>query len=167
MGGSDGVESPATGADADATSTGGTDADSTSPAASPDAPPSGAPEAPQSERSPEPSPPEESDRRSDESSPDGPPDGPPDVPPDAPDESSVREAEVVGADGTKQADGGTRSSNESSGATERVTLRITEDVGRIFGVDEREYDLETEDVVTLPTTNAGPLLDRDAAERLD
>ncbi|SDX84062.1 DNA replication complex subunit Gins51 [Halobellus clavatus] len=51
--------------------------------------------------------------------------------------------------------------------TERLTLRITEDVGRIFGVDEREYDLAAEDVVTLPSTNAGPLIERDAAERLE
>ncbi|QIB74933.1 DNA replication complex GINS family protein [Halogeometricum borinquense] len=51
--------------------------------------------------------------------------------------------------------------------TERVTLRITQDVGQILGVDEREYDLATEDVVTLPTTNADPLLERGAAERLD
>ncbi|RDI72756.1 DNA replication complex subunit Gins51 [Halopelagius longus] len=51
--------------------------------------------------------------------------------------------------------------------TDRVTLRITSDVGQIFGVDEREYDLESEDVVTLPTTNAEPLVERGAAERLD
>lgn len=51
--------------------------------------------------------------------------------------------------------------------TDRVTLRITSDVGQIFGVDEREYDLATEDVVTLPTTNAEPLVERGAAERLD
>jgi len=51
--------------------------------------------------------------------------------------------------------------------TDRTTLRITCDVGEIFGVDEREYDLASEDVVTLPTPNAEPLLDRDAAERLD
>ena len=51
--------------------------------------------------------------------------------------------------------------------TERTTLRITSDVGEIFGVDEREYDLASEDVVTLPTPNAEPLLERDAAERLD
>ncbi|SFR60753.1 hypothetical protein [Halogeometricum limi] len=56
---------------------------------------------------------------------------------------------------------------EDAADTERVTLRITEDVGQIFGVDEREYDLATEDVVTLPATNAGPLVDRGAAERLD
>jgi DNA replication factor GINS len=49
----------------------------------------------------------------------------------------------------------------------RTTLRITRDVGSILGVDEREYDLASEDVVTLPTPNAEPLLDRDAAERLD
>jgi DNA replication factor GINS len=56
---------------------------------------------------------------------------------------------------------------EAETGTERVTLRITSDVGRIFGVDEREYDLAREDVVTLPTTNADPLVERGAAERLD
>jgi DNA replication factor GINS len=51
--------------------------------------------------------------------------------------------------------------------TDRTTVRITRDVGAIFGVDEREYDLSTEDVVTLPAANADPLLERDAAERID
>ncbi|MFC6729727.1 hypothetical protein ACFQDG_13835, partial [Natronoarchaeum mannanilyticum] len=50
---------------------------------------------------------------------------------------------------------------------DRTTVRITEDVGEIFGVDEREYELSAEDVVTLPETNAEPLIERDAAERLD
>lgn len=54
----------------------------------------------------------------------------------------------------------------SEADTDRTTLRITRDVGEIFGVDEREYDLASEDVVTLPTPNAEPLLERDAAERL-
>jgi len=49
----------------------------------------------------------------------------------------------------------------------RATVRITRDVGAIFGVDEREYDLASEDVVTLPAENADPLVQRDAAERLD
>jgi DNA replication factor GINS len=62
-------------------------------------------------------------------------------------------------------DGG--SDADSAPDTDRTTLRITRDVGEIFGVDEREYDLASEDVVTLPTPNAEPLLDRDAAERLD
>ncbi|WP_318568430.1 hypothetical protein [Salinigranum marinum] len=51
--------------------------------------------------------------------------------------------------------------------TERTVLRITADVGTVYGVDDREYDLAREDVVTLPTTNAEPLLQKDAAERID
>ncbi|GGI99104.1 hypothetical protein GCM10008995_06240 [Halobellus salinus] len=65
------------------------------------------------------------------------------------------EKEPVGADGA------------TDPRDDRVTLRITADVGRIYGVDEREYDLESEDVVRLPATNAGPLIDRGAAERLE
>jgi DNA replication factor GINS len=81
----------------------------------------------------------------------------------------------LSADESPTPDGGARPAAASEsppdgGAdtdTERTTLRITRDVGEIFGVDEREYDLANEDVVTLPTPNAEPLLDRDAAERLD
>lgn len=51
--------------------------------------------------------------------------------------------------------------------TDRETVRITDDVGAIFGVDEREYDLSEDDVVQLPAANAVPLVERDAAERLD
>jgi len=40
-------------------------------------------------------------------------------------------------------------------------------VGTVYGVDEREYDLARDDVVMLPTTNAEPLLQKDAAERID
>ena len=50
---------------------------------------------------------------------------------------------------------------------DRETVRITRDVGSIFGVDEREYDLASEDVVTLPAENAEPLVRRDAAERIE
>ncbi|GAA0523001.1 DNA replication factor GINS [Halorubrum aquaticum] len=50
---------------------------------------------------------------------------------------------------------------------DRETVRITRDVGEIFGVDEREYDLASEDVVTLPAANAKPLVERDAAERIE
>ncbi|SIR21280.1 DNA replication factor GINS [Haladaptatus litoreus] len=56
---------------------------------------------------------------------------------------------------------------EPSLSDERTTVRITRDIGEILGVDEREYDLATEDVVTLPAENAGPLIERDAAEKLD
>ncbi|MFW5916879.1 MAG: hypothetical protein ACOCRD_00560 [Halorubrum sp.] len=58
-------------------------------------------------------------------------------------------------------------SDTDSDLGDRATVRITRDVGSIFGVDEREYDLASEDVVTLPVENADPLVERDAAERLD
>ncbi|MFB6093257.1 MAG: hypothetical protein ABEK02_09630 [Haloquadratum sp.] len=87
---------------------------------------------------------------------------PPDAPPDAPPGAPAPAEAVVGNGGAEGANAG-----ETADEAERVTLRITEDVGQIFGVDEREYELASEDVVTLPSTNAGPLLDRDAAERLD
>lgn len=63
-------------------------------------------------------------------------------------------------DGTPTTDGG-------AAQLQRTTVRITRDVGAILGVDEREYDLEREDVVTLPATNAEPLIKRDAAQRLE
>lgn len=50
---------------------------------------------------------------------------------------------------------------------DRRTVRITEDVGEIVGVDERAYDLSTDDIVTLPRQNAEPLLARDAAELIE
>jgi DNA replication factor GINS len=57
---------------------------------------------------------------------------------------------------------------DAAGATpERETVRITDDIGPIFGVDEREYDLSEDDIVQLPAANAAPLVDRDAAERLE
>lgn len=60
-----------------------------------------------------------------------------------------------------------RSEESSQQQIERATVRITEEVGEIFGVDEREYDLSREDVVTLPETNADPLVEAGAAERID
>ena len=50
---------------------------------------------------------------------------------------------------------------------DRRTVRITADVGEIFGVDQREYDLSADDVVTLPADNADPLVEQDAAEPLE
>ncbi len=50
---------------------------------------------------------------------------------------------------------------------DRTTVRVTVDVGDIYGVDGRSYDLSAEDVVTLPTQNAEGLVSKDAAERLD
>ncbi|WP_339102972.1 hypothetical protein [Haloterrigena salinisoli] len=50
---------------------------------------------------------------------------------------------------------------------DRVTVRITRDVGSILGVDDREYSLSSDDIVTLPEQNADPLLEQDAAEPLE
>ena len=74
------------------------------------------------------------------------------------------------ADGANSGEG--RDSASSGGGdrstdTERETVRITRDVGAILGVDEREYELTSEDIVDLPTANAEPLVQRDAAERID
>lgn len=50
---------------------------------------------------------------------------------------------------------------------DRTTVRITEDVGEILGVDDRSYELAVNDVITLPSRNATPLLEQGAAERLE
>ncbi|MFB6142461.1 MAG: hypothetical protein ABEJ30_03860 [Halorientalis sp.] len=85
------------------------------------------------------------------------------VPPDDPPPELAGE-DADGASDTER----DRSSEADEGEdVPRATVRITEDIGEILGVDEREYDLSAEDVVTLPTANAEPLLDRDAAERLE
>ena len=104
-------------------------------------------------------------------------------------ETSVDAANLMGADGPdpavtteetdRQTDGGTGAVGgvESAGSgpageapdesLDRTIVRITSDIGEIFGVDQRSYDLSEEDVVTLPEANAGPLVEHDAAERLD
>ena len=50
---------------------------------------------------------------------------------------------------------------------DRATVRVTENVEQFYGLDDREYDLDEEDVVTLPEANAEPLLQRGVAERLE
>ncbi|WP_254524070.1 hypothetical protein [Natrinema caseinilyticum] len=62
---------------------------------------------------------------------------------------------------------GREGSSTVSPAVERTTVRITSDIGSILGVDDREYTLTSDDVVTLPEQNAVPLIDREAAERLE
>jgi len=65
------------------------------------------------------------------------------------------------------ADGSSASSDDADTGDDRATLRVTRDVGEIFGVDEREYRLDAEDVVTLPEENADVLVEQGAAERLE
>ncbi|MFB6267473.1 MAG: hypothetical protein ABEI31_07420 [Halodesulfurarchaeum sp.] len=80
-------------------------------------------------------------------------------------EPPSEESESVDADedGDVAGDGGTT----GSGTVDRTTVRVTEDIGEIYGVDERAYHLEADDVADLPTENAKPLLERDAAEELE
>ncbi|WP_380677398.1 hypothetical protein [Salinigranum sp. GCM10025319] len=96
----------------------------------------------------------------------------------APESSSTETAQVESVASDRQSDGSatatadataaeTEDAGETPADTDRTTLKITADVGTVYGVDEREYDLAREDVVTLPTTNAEPLLRKDAAERID
>ena len=114
---------------------------------------------------PDPTPPEPVDETT-------PPDRERDVPVVDGAETDGGDATVVAAGGPPSCDSGDAGQDGPTNGREtsrddRVTLRITADVGKIYGVDEREYDLEREDVVRLPATNAGPLVDRDAAERLE
>jgi DNA replication factor GINS len=83
------------------------------------------------------------------------------------DRATGSEPERAGPAQTPRTEAGGPDTATPGDDTERTTVRITRDVGAIFGVDEREYDLSSEDVVTLPTANAEPLLQRDAAERID
>jgi DNA replication factor GINS len=83
--------------------------------------------------------------------------------PPAPTPGKREPESATGAEPEVREDGGT--ATQSTGV-DRETVRITADVGDIFGVDEREYDLAEDDVVTLPEANAKPLVERDAAERL-
>jgi DNA replication factor GINS len=72
------------------------------------------------------------------------------------------------SDSTSAPDPDPTATGDGEGADlERVTVRITGDVDPIFGVDGREYELAQEDVVTLPTDNAAPLVNGGAAERLE
>ena len=115
---------------------------------------------------------------------DGADDGGPSIPPDTPLEDDETDADVAGPDRatdgatpepdltgeageTTAASGADPAASTEPSSVDRTTVRITRDVGEILGVDQRAYDLRREDVVTLPTPNAEPLVDRDAAERLD
>jgi DNA replication factor GINS len=69
--------------------------------------------------------------------------------------------------GTGDGDEEEASERSAPAGADRTTVRITEDVGAILAVDEREYDLARDDVVDLPTENATPLIERDAAEPVE
>ncbi|WP_435551368.1 hypothetical protein [Natrinema sp. CGMCC1.2065] len=71
-----------------------------------------------------------------------------------------------GADGAA-ADSTPDDERASDDDVDRTTVRITDDIGSIYGVDGREYTLSSDDVVELPEQNAAPFVDRGAAERLE
>ncbi|QSG06860.1 hypothetical protein [Halapricum desulfuricans] len=83
----------------------------------------------------------------------------------APESPSGPEASSRGE--TQPRSAGVVRSDTDSQRVDRRTVRITADVGAILGVDQREYDLSADDIVTLPEANAEPLLERDAAQPLD
>ncbi|OYR49504.1 hypothetical protein DJ73_17680 [Halorubrum sp. Ea1] len=90
------------------------------------------------------------------------------APPGAPGgDGRATAGDVDSTDETGASPGADPADSADSVDDDRATVRITRDVGAIFGVDEREYDLASEDVVSLPVENAAPLVERDAAERLD
>lgn len=113
-----------------------------------------------------------------------PSDAPPEVPPEESNESKTppappEEAMDPRSDGGVAAEvpaGGetpapTKATNDAEADDAeadgpRTTVRVTEDVGRLLGVDDREYELKSDDVVSLPEDNADALLQREAAERL-
>ena len=97
---------------------------------------------------------------------DVPPDLPPDVPPDAP-PAGQGGAPDDETPSSPPSDAQGEETEAVDADVDRRTVRITDDVGAIFGVDEREYDLSADDVVTLPAANADPLVERDAAEPLE
>ncbi len=114
-----------------------------------------------------------------------PAEGPPGPPPDeegaAGAEASTPEADASNGGGSAGAEAGQAEPTDPEAAdaeppaeaagdeadVRRTTVRITRDVGEIFGVDDRAYDLSTDDVVTLPAPNAEPLIAEDAAEPLE
>lgn len=98
----------------------------------------------------------------DEPAPDEPaPEAPPDEPADPAQEQSEAVVDAEAETDVEEAEDATEPDDE------RTTVRITKDIGEIFGIDQRTYVLSAEDVVTLPSANAKPLVDRDAAEPLN
>ncbi len=91
------------------------------------------------------------------------------ISPDPVDESEA-DAEAADAytrDGTAQAESADPAEDDGESAEERTTVRITQDLGEIVGTDERTYHLAADDIVSLPTKNAEPLVSRGAAEPVE
>ncbi len=79
----------------------------------------------------------------------------------------------VRKDGGQDTSRGTESETQSgadaaatSETIDRQRVQILEDVDTFLGFDDRDYDLESNDVVSLPSTNADILLERGVAREL-
>jgi DNA replication factor GINS len=72
-----------------------------------------------------------------------------------------------GGENRSAADSDSPDSIRDSPSVERETVLVTDTVETFVGFDDRDYDLETDDVVTLPATNAEILVEQDAARPLE
>lgn len=105
----------------------------------------------------------------DESDPEAPPDEPPEelLGPEAEaGEEQMKADEEEAEPPADDREPDSRGRPDGGAAENRTTVRITADVGQVLGMDDREYDLRSEDVVSLPEENADALLQREAAEEL-
>lgn len=82
-------------------------------------------------------------------------------------ESTDSTASELSSPSTETADSDDIAEQTTDEEIDRMTVRITEDIGPIVGVDERDYSLAANDIVTLPTENARPLIDGDVAEVIE
>ncbi|WP_436934484.1 hypothetical protein [Halovenus marina] len=96
------------------------------------------------------------------------------VPPDQPADTGVSAADLMGdqsdeSTATPEADPPIRKDGGQATTADlrRETVRITKDIDTFVGFDDREYDLAENDVVTLPSTNVPPLLERGVAKEID
>ncbi|MBP1987615.1 DNA replication complex subunit Gins51 [Halolamina salifodinae] len=94
------------------------------------------------------------------------PPAPPEEGMDPRSDGGVAAEAVAGGDGSPVPAGPAEDATGADEDAARTTVRVTEDVGRLLGVDDREYELKRDDVVSLPEDNADALLQREAAERL-
>ncbi|QGN06707.1 hypothetical protein Hrd1104_04970 [Halorhabdus sp. CBA1104] len=84
------------------------------------------------------------------------------------DEATRGDGGTPGHGGASGSDGpGAVPADSVADGIDRTTVKITDDVGEILGIDDRAYDLATDDVVALPETNVAPLLEQGVAKRLE
>jgi DNA replication factor GINS len=82
-------------------------------------------------------------------------------------DASGPDGDTLASDADASATGGEAPPAETdTPAVERSTVRVTDDVGEVFGVDDRAYELAASDVVHLPQMVAEPLVEQGVAEQL-